>query len=120
MVSVCRSNFSDDVSEVIGYGPFAGVMVTVTSKDAEWTTVSGSDPTVGYMAVRGYCDALIRDDFAVKGSPLITLGGEQAGYMGTIDGGLIGTNYKDTPLSQDIGILLEDTDTSGLMKVWLR
>lgn len=117
-----RSSASGDVGGSRGKGPFAGVMVTVTSKESEWTYtgISGSDKTVGYMAVRGFCDAKVLTNWSTVGKRLVMLGAHSAGYFGTIDQTTSDATGNTCKLSEDIGYLLEHTSSDGLMKVWLR
>lgn len=137
-VNKMRRSMSEDVAiNVEGKGPYAGVMVTTaTSNDQGATTVWGnSNPmsnsdAIGFMAIRGYCDAFIDVSRSTQGKPLVLHGnpaignGGTAGYFATRDGIRKVTNAKvsnDTGISIDIGILLEvPASSDGLHKVWLR
>lgn len=110
------------VGEVDGdmnlYTMFAGVLVTTTSKDSSWISAEASGPEVGYMAIKGYVDAKIDTSEATLGRPLVLTGNTTVASFGTV-GLAANPNVQGYRLSEDIGILLEDTETNGLMKVWL-
>ena len=108
-------NNADTYISGIAASPFAGVMVTSCSKDtATLTTPSGTGYNVGYMAVRGFCMAKVDTSNSTTGEVLIPNGGTLEGSFGTVP------TIAKIAVSQDIGILLTDTASDGLMKVWLR
>jgi len=111
-VTICNA---DTYSSGIAASPFAGVMVTPCSRDtATLTTPSGTGYNVGYMAIRGFVYAKIDTSNSTTGEALIPNGGTLEGSLGTVP------TIAKISGSQDIGILLTDTASDGLMKVWLR
>lgn len=119
-----RDAASGDIGGDRGKGPFAGVMITITSQETEWTTARGSDETVGYMAIRGFCDAKVDPGQASLGYPLAVTA---EGQFITIDqtktngaGAVTQDNTRCNDASEDIGYLMEYSSTAQLMKVWLR
>ena len=132
LVDLCRRDFSTDVGTVTsrGLGPYAGVMVTIASHDKantdaggpggitfDATDVRGSGGAIGYMAIRGYVDALVKDAKVSLGEHLIIYGASNIGFFATKTTGA-GTGTRS--LSEDIGYLLEDPSADGLARVWLR
>ncbi len=121
VVRICDINHaSDDQDVVMGqYTGFAGVLVTKTSQDSQWSAARASGPEVGYMAVKGYVDAKIMyraGDETILGRQLVLTGATLAGSFGTI----AETTNAAYHLSEDIGILLEfPASDGGLAKVWL-
>jgi len=94
---------------------YAGVLVT-TIATADVTDVSNNARNWGYMAIHGYCLAKVDTSESTTGALLISNGGTQSTSFGTSDlfGGTVGT------VSRDIGILLRDDASDGLMPVWLK
>jgi len=94
---------------------FAGVLVT-DIETADNATLNSNNKNWGYMAVRGYCLAQVDTSESTTGVELCQNGATLEASFGTCDlaGGSPGA------LSQDIGTLLTDTGSDGLMKVWLR
>ena len=115
-VDRCAVDYDTLAGEIVG---FAGVMVTSTSRvtSASTTTPSSSGPNVGYMAVRGFCVALVDTSESKTGGKLVLNGATLAASFGTADGG--GTGFTKRP-SQDIGILFTDAGADSLMRVYLR
>lgn len=104
---------------------FAGVMVTTTSSDSDYSYTEASKdsyntytarmaggPTCGYMAIRGIARASVDVSAAVAGQGLTLNGNTLPGSFATATG----------TLSQDIGVLLERTqgDDDTLYRVWLK
>ena len=104
------------VDASIGTQVFAGVMVTSTSQDSaySYTNPKANSPTVGYMAIRGLARAKIDGSNSTAGERLILNGGTLAASFGTE------TAASSKRLSQDIGILLEDTGGDTINRVWLK
>lgn len=98
-------------------GCFSGVMVTRASRDtSNLDTPAGTGYNVGYMAVRGFCQAGIDCSESMQGQQLI-LNGE------TVECSFATTRPYSTRngTSQDIGILLEaPRGADGLHHVVLR
>jgi hypothetical protein len=109
------------------YTTFAGVLVTTTSKDSNWTTADAQGPEVGYMCVKGYVDAKITanqhaDKIAVLGRHLVLNGANLLASFTTLNAPQTGLAPAVQRPSRDIGVLLEAPPTSGisaLRKVWL-
>ncbi len=144
VVDICERSASTDISvntatDSRGYGPYAGVMVTTASIDVaqtnaggtggitfDVTDVTGYSSAQGYMAIRGYCDALMRDADSTLGENLVLVGASTnagPGYFQTTAAadGSGGCDVQSlTSLSEDIGLLLEDPAANGLARVWLR
>jgi hypothetical protein len=132
-VAKIRRGCSEDVSNYQneGFGPYAGVMITVATSNDQgggggWTNANPLNPasSIGYMAIRGFCDAKVDtsqatvSDHLVVGGHKSTAGGAGPGYFMTLNN-ITGVS-SEKGFSEDIGVLLEDTGTDGLMKVWLR
>lgn len=95
---------------------FAGVMVTTTSKDSAVTynTVAGDGPEVGFMAIRGYCEAFCDANTTEPGERLVLKGSNDTAKFGTVD-------YSVNRTSYDIGVCLENpTSDSVAVDVWLK
>ncbi len=138
VVDLCTRMYSEDVGVTAhGKGPYAGVMVTTASIDVsntnaggvggvtfDVTDVSGYSDAIGYMAIRGYVDAL------VLGATFASTAGEHLiMYANSVEGGtngyfstheIVTVTIQSHILSEDIGYLMEDTGSDGLQKVWLR
>jgi len=122
-VEKCRRGSSEATStSEAGHGPYAGVMVTTATSNDQgggggWTNANPLTPdsSIGYMALRGFVDAKIDDSEATLGEHLVLNGHRTAGSFVTEDNVKTGRG-----MSEDIGYLMEDTDSDGLMKVWLR
>ncbi len=100
---------------------FAGVMLTSTSQDSRYsyTAPKANGPTIGYMAIRGLARALVDTSAATSGRRLALNGSTLAASFGTYNSSVsAGANIDN--LSQDIGILLEDTGSDTIMRVWLK
>lgn len=83
---------------------YAGVLVT---------SIATNDGT-GYIATEGYVLAKVDTSNSATGTRLVTGGVDLAnalGSAGTVDGGIL--------ISNDVGFLLTDTGSDGLMPVWL-
>ena len=93
---------------------YAGVLVT-TIATADVTDVTANARNIGFMAIHGFCLAKVDTSESTTGALLLTNGGTQSASFGTTDlfGGTVGT------VSRDIGILLRDDASDGLMPVWL-
>lgn len=91
---------------------YAGVAVT-DILTATNSSVDPNDRNWGYIAVKGYCLAKVDTSDAVTGGVLSTDGNITPGALGT---GII----PNGALSVDIGVLLNDTGSDGLMPVYLR
>jgi len=103
---------SCDASDTLAYS-YAGVMVTdVATTDN--VVVSGGGKNVGWMAIKGYCLANVDTSLATAGAKLVPNGATLKNSFGTHDAAGLGTS------SADIGVLLRDTGTDGVMPVWLR
>ena len=103
-------------ANVDGGGLFAGVMVTTTSQESTaQSTLRGSGPQVGYMAVRGLVRAKIDTSASTVGKRLRLNGSTLAGSLAT--------DANGTPslgeCSGDIGVLLEHHGTDAILRVWL-
>jgi hypothetical protein len=114
----CNSSDGITISRSISdvpTGGFAGVAVT-TIQTSDSVTVRGSDRSWGYMLIRGYGLAKIDTSESTTGGELVQNGATRVASFGTVDlaGGSAGQ------VSQDIGTLLRDTGTDGLMRVWIR
>lgn len=128
-VDKARRGSSEDPANcqtAVGYGPYAGVMITIaTSNDqGSGTTWSQSTPAlnteaIGYMAIRGFVDAKVDVSQATLSDKLVLAGHKNAGYFCTL-GGVSGSGTSYSQLSEDIGYLMEKASSDGLMKVWLR
>lgn len=100
---------------------FAGVMLTSTSQDSNYsyTNPKANGPTIGYMAIRGLARAKVDTSASTAGERLALNGSTLAASFGTytsrVDNGV---NHDN--LSQDIGILLEDTGADAVDRVWLK
>lgn len=93
---------------------FAGVLVTdVLTADNSFVRLS--DRNWGWMAIKGYALAKCDTSLATTGKALCTNGVGLSQSLGTVE--LVTTV---APLSADIGVLLTDTGSDGLMRVWLR
>lgn len=102
---------------------FAGVMVSKTSKETEYSYSSpkASGPTVGYMAVRGLARAKIDISKSAPGSMLRLNGATVAASFATYQTTLGVQDTALIKLSQDIGILLEEAyQSDGVNRVWLK
>ena len=123
-VEKSRKCLSEDAStSEAGHGPYAGVMVTTaTSGDTGggggWDNAYPTRPqsSLGFMAIRGYCDAKIDVSRATRGERLFAVDSPE-GYFMTANNATDATNA----ISEDIGYLLEAVASAdGLHKVWLR
>lgn len=95
---------------------FAGVAVTdITTADS--TSTIAVVRNWGYMAIRGYCLAKVDTSESATGEKLALGGATLQGAFQTVNTGL-GANAVNA--SQDIGVLLNDTTSDGLMPVTLR
>jgi len=99
---------------------YAGVLVTdiLTAENSE---TDHSQRNWGYMAIKGYCLAKVTTANATTGKALCTNGSQGSGttYVGAF--GTLGEITPNTDgVSVDIGVLLTDTGTNGLMPVMLR
>jgi len=94
---------------------YAGVLVT-TIATADSAAKTGNERNWGYMAIKGYCLAKVDTSESTTGAPLVANGDTQTTSFSTVDlfGGTVGT------VSRDIGILLRDDASDGLMPVWLK
>ncbi|MEN6414378.1 MAG: hypothetical protein ABFC84_16695 [Veillonellales bacterium] len=95
---------------------YAGVLVTDIAT-ADTSSLIGGSRNWGYMAVHGFALAKVDTSVAASGEQLVPNGSDTAQY------GSFGTkaslNAASTVISADIGVLLSDTATDGLMPVWL-
>lgn len=92
---------------------FAGVAVTnITSADT--TTKNGIERNWGYIATKGYCLAKVDTSESGSGEKLALGGGTLVGSFQTIVSGNIAI------ISEDIGQLISDTGSDGLMPVRLK
>lgn len=122
-VEKMRRALSEDTNvNEAGHGPYAGVMITTaTSNDLGsgigWTNANPTRPqsSMGFMAIRGYCDAQIDVSRATQGRRLFPVDIPEGTFM-------TANNSTDkNHLSEDIGFLLEVVASAdGLHKVWLR
>ena len=103
-VSVCTSAWAGDFAA-------AGVAVTPFLTDDNGV-YNEDDDSWGYMAVKGYCLALVDTSKAVTGGILVPSDALN-GYYGTRGDQLL-------KASQDCGVLLTDTTSDGNMKVYLK
>ncbi len=87
---------------------YVGVAVT-DILTATNSFVDAGDRNWGYIAIKGYCLARVDTSSATTGHPLITNGGTLERSFGT-----------NEEMSRDIGILLRDDGSDGLMPVYLR
>lgn len=94
-------------------GSFAGVLVT-TINTADSASKNGNERNWGYMAIKGYCLASVDTSASNTSEALIVNAGTLQKSFATLPATI--TAY----VSRDIGVLLNDTGTDGLMPVWLR
>jgi len=121
-IVVWDSNSADGITVsacIVDYAmSYAGVMVT-TAATADSSTINPGTKNWGYMAVRGYALAKVDTSDATVNGQLITNGGTLIKSFGTVDS--VGNpNVGNGLVSKDIGVLLSDTGTDGLMPVMLR
>ena len=95
-------------------GTYAGVLVS-TIQTADNQAFRRNTRNWGWMAVKGYCLADVDTSGATVGERLYINGATLESSFGTID--LSGATAGS--VSVDAGVLLEDTGSDGLMKVWL-
>lgn len=112
-ISAC--NFEDSPG-------YAGVLVTAI-QTADSSTFARNTRNWGYMAIHGYALASVDTSQADPGEGLYPAGGV-ASAGGTPNGsfrtqGQI-TTTANIIASRDIGVLLRNTGTDGLMPVWLK
>jgi len=93
---------------------FAGILVT-DIETADSTVVRGSGRNVGYICVRGWCLANVDTSEAESMERLITSSARD-GYLETASAANVSKVY---PVTNDVGVLIYDQGTDGLMKVWL-
>lgn len=95
---------------------FAGVLVTDIAS-AENTATIGGSRNWGYMAIRGYCLASVDTTGSATGGALYPM---SQGRFGTVTGAYYPPISTVGVISLDIGSLLNNTGTLGLMPVMLR
>ena len=106
------------IADVDGAGDylqhFAGVAVTnITSADT--TAKKGIERNWGYIAIKGYCLANVDTSESGSGEKLALNGASRTASFQTSVSGAIAVG-----LSEDIGQLLNDTASDGLMPVQLK
>lgn len=101
---------------------YAGVLVTTiqtTGVDATATEIIGYGDNIGYMCIQGYCLAKVDTSEAGTLEQLIANGSTLEAAFAT--GGADGiASQIETPISMDIGVLLQNTGADTSMPVWLR
>ena len=91
---------------------YAGILVTDLTT-ADNSIVRGDGDNVGYIALKGYALAKVDTSKATTGQRLLVNAETLTKSLATLDlaGGIT--------VSSDIGLLLTDTGSDGLMPVWL-
>lgn len=104
--------------DTIGYG-FSGVAVTnIATPDTNVANLL--EDNWGYMAIRGYCLAKVDTSSATTGFDVVPNGNTVKGSFGTKDFFDAGNAGGPGINSADVGVLLIDNASDGLMPVWLR
>lgn len=91
---------------------FAGVLIS-TIQTADSSSLRRNSRNWGKMAIKGYCLAKVDTSASTAGMAIVPNGA-------TLSRSLATTPTDGTQMSADMGVLLKDSGSDGLMPVWLR